>query len=660
MKARSFENAKWYALVGSLAAILMLLAVLQYQSSKQVSRATADQMLTNLEASVANMRRGIESELAPLCRELQQSELQRYDAVSHENYLPGYARGFERWKRTAAHPALVSAVYIWQSDGVGSTQFFQLDSRAGDFKPTEWPADFVQIRQKLQSMTETFDSAAAYATDADGPQILNSRPGLEPPGRLDASSQPGALTSALSTALASPAWMIDENVPVLVHPTLAPVRMKDSQGGKVRSYVTWVLVVLNLDVLRSHILPELAQRNFGTEELSRYEVAVIQENAGTRGVIYSSDPAFSLPAVFVPDATLNLFGRPIPIVGRERIPVQVAMPTGNRPLGKGPNRRLRPSGPPPGQRDDEPFRIEPIRYHPEDRGWELIAKHHKGSVEAAVASLYHRNLAFNFCVLIVLAVTMGVIGVNSRRARRLARLQMDFVASVSHELRTPLTGIVAAAQNIADGIVDDKARVSRYGSAILSQAQQLTELVEQILLFSATDKDRHRYHVQPVSVDKLVESALSNTAVLIRSSRVTVERRVQPGLPCVLADSNALSQCLQNLIVNAVKYGGDQHWVGITATEEESHEQGKEIAISVQDRGIGIGRQELKHIFEPFYRSPAATAAQIRGTGLGLPLAKSIAEAMGGRLTVDSVPQTGSTFTIHLPVANHEGMQDVT
>jgi signal transduction histidine kinase len=110
---------------------------------------------------------------------------------------------------------------------------------------------------------------------------------------------------------------------------------------------------------------------------------------------------------------------------------------------------------------------------------------------------------------------------------------------------------------------------------------------------------------------------------------------------------------LQNLIANAVKYGGEQRWLGIRASMEESGQHEKEIRIAVADRGIGIGSDDLKHVFEPFFRSPVATSAQIHGSGLGLPLAKTITEAMGGRLTIESVPEQGSTFTVHLPVGNH-------
>jgi signal transduction histidine kinase len=264
--------------------------------------------------------------------------------------------------------------------------------------------------------------------------------------------------------------------------------------------------------------------------------------------------------------------------------------------------------------------------------------------------LYRRNLTINFGVLLVLATTMGLIIATSRRAQRLAQLQMDFVASVSHELRTPLTGIVSASQNIADGLIDNKERILRYGEAIMGQAQQLSDLVEQILLFSATQKDRHRYHLQRVDVVEVIDASLKGTSSIIRSAGFTVEEAIQLELPPVMVDFKALSQCLQNLIANSVKYGGDSRWIGIRAALADQSGGVKEVRISIEDKGIGIGREDLGRIFEPFYRSPAATAAQIHGSGLGLALARNIAEAMGGRLTVRSVPQKGSTFTVHLPV----------
>ena len=121
----------------------------------------------------------------------------------------------------------------------------------------------------------------------------------------------------------------------------------------------------------------------------------------------------------------------------------------------------------------------------------------------------------------------------------------------------------------------------------------------------------------------------------------------------VLGDLSALSQCLQNLITNALKYSNGQRWMGIQARLTEHGLSGKEIQISVSDHGMGIDAREIPHIFEPFYRTSSVTAAQIHGTGLGLPLAKSIVEAMKGQISVKSAPGRGSTFTLHLPCLEH-------
>jgi signal transduction histidine kinase len=117
-----------------------------------------------------------------------------------------------------------------------------------------------------------------------------------------------------------------------------------------------------------------------------------------------------------------------------------------------------------------------------------------------------------------------------------------------------------------------------------------------------------------------------------------------------MGDAFGLSQCLQNLITNALKYGGEPAWLGVRAVLSKNG-NGPEIQVSVSDRGMGIAASDLRHIFRPFYRSPSVAATQIHGTGLGLAVAKSVAEAMNGHLSVISAPGEGSTFTLHLPCA---------
>jgi signal transduction histidine kinase len=302
-------------------------------------------------------------------------------------------------------------------------------------------------------------------------------------------------------------------------------------------------------------------------------------------------------------------------------------------------------------------RFEPFHYADSQGVWQIKAKHKSGSVEAAVGALRRRNLMASFGVLAVLAVTMGLILTASQRARRLARLQMDFVAGISHELRTPLAVISSAAENIAHGVVEDKQQLVRYGNSIVKQTRQLTQLVEQVLLFASTQQVQGQYGLGPVNISEVVDAALEGTSATVSAAGFTVERQVEAGLPAVIGDFTALVRSLQNLITNAVKYGGDSRWLRVSATAVKEKGQIDEVELAVQDRGIGISKDEIKHIFEPFYRSPAVNESGIHGTGLGLPLARTVVEAMGGRLTARSELGKGSSFIIHLPVADQRRLE---
>lgn len=261
---------------------------------------------------------------------------------------------------------------------------------------------------------------------------------------------------------------------------------------------------------------------------------------------------------------------------------------------------------------------------------------------------------FAFALLFGMAAIWAIQRNETRSAIHLAKLQMDFVALISHELRTPITSILCAGENFRDGFARRQEDLIEQGSIIVDQATRLGSLVDQVLLFAET-RAKLQYTLRPLEVSEILASAVRNTAMLLQKSDFTVEQHVQQGLPRVVGDLAAISHCLQNLIVNAVKYSDGERRISLSARRaNESVTNKKEVQISVQDSGPGISSSDLPRIFEPFYRSPRVVDAQIHGTGLGLSIAKSIAEAVRGRLSVVSEAAVGSTFTLHLSVADED------
>jgi signal transduction histidine kinase len=417
------------------------------------------------------------------------------------------------------------------------------------------------------------------------------------------------------------------------------------------------LTELDANFLRSQVFPRLASRYFGDPRTSDYGVAIVGGSDDKPQVMYTSDTGFSEYKQAPADGRLNLFGPPgqddgpgppprpprfgIPRdIGHVRIARRIA---GLRTLD-------RPFAAQLGYGGIESIRFDPIHLSPGDRDWQVVVRNRKGSVEVAVQQLRRRDLAVSFGVLLILAATMALIIFTSQRARRLATLQMDFVAGVSHELRTPIAAILSASENLVDGVVEGKQQMIRYGGIIMAQAKGLNQLVEQVLRFSAMRAKTPNYNLRPLAISEVITRALENTSSLVQPAGVEVECRIEANLPPVAADLEALSQCLQNLITNAVKYGGERKWMGISAQLVKFDDRSAGIEITVKDRGLGMGKEEMKQIFDPFYRSPKVSASSIHGSGLGLSLARSFVEAMGGRITARSEVGQGSEFTIHLGV----------
>ncbi|MBN1564005.1 MAG: HAMP domain-containing histidine kinase [Anaerolineae bacterium] len=223
------------------------------------------------------------------------------------------------------------------------------------------------------------------------------------------------------------------------------------------------------------------------------------------------------------------------------------------------------------------------------------------------------------------------------RLERLFNAQRRFVADVSHEMRTPLTAIRGNVSLMARIGYDDESM-----TAIDGEARRMTRLVEDLLLLAKADAGRMPLETALVELDTLVLETYNQARLL--SDSVTV-RLGQIDQVQVMGDSDRLKQLLLNLVTNGLKYTPAGGEVSLSIRRDEGW-----VMVDVCDTGVGIPTEDLPNIFDRFYRVDKARSRAMGGTGLGLSIAKWIAEAHGGDLTVQSVVDEGSTFTLKLPL----------
>ena len=229
--------------------------------------------------------------------------------------------------------------------------------------------------------------------------------------------------------------------------------------------------------------------------------------------------------------------------------------------------------------------------------------------------------------------------------QRLEKIRRDFVANVSHELRTPITSIKGFIETLRDGAVDDPEQAQRFLEITAKQTDRLHAILEDLLTLSRLeqDNDKSKLGFEKTDLFTVLEAAVELTQVKARQNQITIELSGETNIH-ININAALLEQALVNLIDNAIKYShsGDKVIVSVQTSPDT-------VAISVKDAGVGIPLKYQDRIFERFYVVDKARSRKLGGTGLGLAIVKHIAEVHGGKVTVQSAPGAGSTFTLHLP-----------
>jgi two-component system phosphate regulon sensor histidine kinase PhoR len=234
--------------------------------------------------------------------------------------------------------------------------------------------------------------------------------------------------------------------------------------------------------------------------------------------------------------------------------------------------------------------------------------------------------------------------------RRVEEMRADFVANASHELRTPLAALLGFIETLQGSARDDAKARTRFLAIMQEQARRMARLIDDLLSLSRIELNAHRRPDTPVDLVPIVRQVVDGLETLARDRGVTVHIDASNALP-VLGDHDELVRIFENLVENALKYGAAGRRVDIKIGSGASADGVSEAQVSVRDYGPGIAPEHLPRLTERFYRVDVTESRAQGGTGLGLALVKHILNRHRGRLTIDSAPGEGATFTIHLPTA---------
>ena len=238
---------------------------------------------------------------------------------------------------------------------------------------------------------------------------------------------------------------------------------------------------------------------------------------------------------------------------------------------------------------------------------------------------------------------------DQTRIYAIEKMRTDFVANVSHELRTPLSSIIGFIETLGEKDVGRDAKTRKRFLKVMSrEATRMQQLISDLISLSRIEADKYKPPETILSLDTLIKDVES---IFVERGNSPLHVDLPDAPMTVCGDYSQLSQMLQNLVTNAIKYGHEDTPVTIKLRPSRSRNMAR---VTITDQGDGIDPKHLPRLTERFYRIDSGRSRAIGGTGLGLSIVKHIVHRHGGQLDIDSVVGTGTTITISLPTASNQ------
>lgn len=626
MKFRPIRHSTMQIVIMTMLAILLpILAWLQYQWLDQLSRWEQERISDSLHANTSRFSEDFDRELSYLYRSfwIQITPKTQLRDVLWQRYA--------NWRRQTPYPELLKTIHLYLPEEEDMSGLVKYLRGSKTFLSEAWPAQLSHVRDQL--------------VNHSGEKVIRG------------------------------IFWQESVAPVII----APMSKLANKGGEIvlNPQHGWLILELDMNVMRKSVLPRMVEKYYSQGELAEFDI-IIQANEGD-DVIFSNTQELA-GRIEQPDVMESFFS----ILYRDLQFVSTLQATSTQldtqyqayPIPPTENytgmlsqydlfqRRLffdeldvyagevNFGQPASGDAFDFSRQLYPGGLADSESGlWTISAVHKAGSLDTAINHVRIRNLAIAAGILLILGVSAAVLVFSARRARRLARQQMEFVAGVTHELRTPLTIIRAAGDNLADAVIRNNDQLKKYGRLIENQGRRLSDMVEKILLFSRIQSGHQEYRFSRLDPSEIIHDALRDTQRLREKYESEITVTQQSEMPGILGDREALVSVVTNLISNALKYGRSDKPVELTTSVLSGNNgQPDEIRIAVKDHGRGIPASEHDEIFKPFYRGQSVRNEQLDGSGLGLSLVRQIVEAHNGRIAVESRINQGSTFLIMIPV----------